>query len=224
MSKTRLQKTTSDLKDIYRSITENTIKYNLLVEKKNGLLDDLKILKERETVLAETCRLLQEATTFSRKRLKECIETTVTSALRDIIGDNTIGFEIKYEVSHNKTVADFYMTKVIDDETVYLDIMNECGGGIADIVSIAIRIVLLTYHSSTLSKILLLDEACTSISNFSQELLSNLAKWLKSVSDRFDIQIILITQKEEFIQHSDKVFVVRNDNGYSTIADTRTNV
>lgn len=220
MSKTRLQKTTSDLKDIYRSITENTIKYNLLVEKKNGLLDDLKILKERETVLSETCRLLQEATTFSRKRLKECIETTVTSALRDIIGDNTIGFEIKYEVSHNKTVADFYMTKIIDDETVYLDIMNECGGGIADIVSIAIRIVLLTYHSSTLSKILLLDEACTSISNFSQELLSNLAKWLKSVSDRFDIQIILITQKEEFIQHSDKVFVVRNENGSSSITNT----
>lgn len=220
MSRTRLQKTTSDLKDIYRSITENTIKYNLLVEKKNGLLDDLKILKEREVVLSETCRLLQEATTFSRKRLKECIETTVTSALRDIIGDNTIGFKIKYEVSHNKTVADFYMTKIIDDETVYLDIMNECGGGIADIVSIAIRIVLLTYHSSTLSKILLLDEACTSISNFSQELLSNLAKWLKSVSDRFDIQIILITQKEEFIQHSDKVFVVRNENGSSSITNT----
>lgn len=219
MLRERSKKITNSLKDIFRSITENTIKHNMLVEQRNELISNVSSLKEREEVLSETCRLLQEATTFSRKRLKDCIESTVTSALQDIIGDTTIGFEIHYGTSHNKTVADFYMTKVLNRKKINLDIMNECGGGIADIVSIAIRVVLLTYHSATLSKILILDEACTSISNFSNELLSNLAKWLKMVSDKFDIQIILITQKEEFIQYSDKVFLMKNEDGISIVLE-----
>lgn len=203
----RLKQTSESVRRLNKVLTQEAIQYNLLVEQKNKLLVDISELTKKEQILHDACVILQESSFVSRNRLKTQIETIVTSALRDIIGDPTMGFQIVYDSSHNKVIADFYVTKFMNGETVMLDIMNECGGGIADIVSLAIRVVLLEYHSLTLSKILVLDEVCTSISNFSQEILSNLGKWLNMVSHQFDIQVILVTQKEELANEAGSVFI-----------------
>lgn len=208
------------LNKINRLLSEKAVKYNLLVEKKAEITNSIQDLTKRERVLYNASLLLQEASTFSRLKMKQDIEHVVSHALKDVFEDPTMGFVIEYDSSHNKVIANFFLTKQVDDQTIQLDILEECGGGVADVVSLAIRVVLLLYHSRNVAKILLLDEACTSISNFSGEVLNNLGKWLKMVSEKFDIQIILVTQKSELAAFADKSFKVEmGHEGYSKVIE-----
>lgn len=208
------------LQKINRTLSEKAIRYNLLIEKKSEILNKIGDLTKREKVLYDCTLLLQEASTFSRSKMKQDIELVVSQALQDIFQDPSMGFVIEYDSSHNKVIANFFVTKLVDGKTLQLDILSECGGGVADVVSLAIRVVLLLYHSKNVAKILMLDEACTSISNFSGEVLNNLGKWLKMVSDKFDIQIILVTQKTELASFADKTFKVEiGSEGYSMVTE-----
>lgn len=209
------------LKRINRELTLRTAAYNNLIEEKERILNSISELKDKEKILHETCVLLQEACSYSRSKLKNTIENVVSSSLKEIFQDPSMGFKIEYGSSHNKTTASFLVTKIQDGKELNLDIMNECGGGVADIVSLAIRITLLLYHSNSVAKILILDEACTSISTFSGEVLTNLGKWLKGMCDKFDLQIILVTQKTELAMEADKCFKVELRNGKSEVKETR---
>lgn len=215
-----LQKSSQLLNKINRILSEKAVKYNLVVEQKKSILDRISNLTKKEKLLYQTCLLLQESSTFSRSKMKKDIENVVSQALQDIFSDPTMGFEIEYGRSHNKVSANFFLTKHVDGKQMQLDILEECGGGVADVVSLAIRVVLLLYHSKNVAKILMLDEACTSISNFSGEVLNNLGKWLKMVADKFKIQIILVTQKTELASFADKTFKVEiGSEGYSKVIE-----
>ena len=205
------------LNKIHEKIQQRIFQKESLKSLKSSLEDQSRSLKVREKTLHEACLLLQESSAYSRAKLKNVIEGIVSEALRDIFGDPSMGFEIQYGSSHNKTIANFFVTKIRGSSKVSLDIMNECGGGVADVVALSIRVVLLVYHSKSLSRILMLDEACTSISTFSMDVLENLAKWLKKISEQHDIQIILITQKVELTHEADKVFTVHLDHEGNSI-------
>jgi DNA repair exonuclease SbcCD ATPase subunit len=216
--KQKLQNLNERLKKINKTLTNDAVQYNFLVDRKKNLLEKISELTQKEKILQQASVLLQEASTYSRLKMKKDIESVVGKALRQIFEDPSMGFHIEYGSSHNKVTADFFLKKTVDGKQVQLDIMNECGGGVADVVALAIRIVLLLYHSKTVSKILMLDEACTSISNFSGEVLNNLGRWLSSISKEFSIQIILITQKSELAAFADKSFeVTMSEEGYSII-------
>jgi DNA repair exonuclease SbcCD ATPase subunit len=93
------------------------------------------------------------------------------------------------------------------------DIITSFGGGICDIVSLALRVALLVKWQPSLSRILILDEACKHVAVKDQELLST---FVRKLSEALGVQFIWISHSDILQQAAHKIFEVTKNDGLST--------
>jgi DNA repair exonuclease SbcCD ATPase subunit len=182
-----------------------------ILEQKNQLETQL-FTKKNDIVLFEKVGLVvQKLTELSRKETLEKIATIVTKALQDV-KDPTLEFRINYKTERNTSVAEF----VIYDNKLKteLDIFDSCGGTIADLVEFALKISLLLKWQPQLSKVLILDESFKFVSIQDRY---KLGKFIQELSNKLNIQIILISHSQELIEFADKVYTIEHDGKKSII-------
>lgn len=155
--------------------------------------------------------VLQQIETTMRSKTIDEIETLVTLAIQEILGTDLLKFKIVYEAKRNVVNAEFRVINVQTD-TEY-DIIHSFGGGLIDVISIALRIIFI-YHSS-LKKVLILDEIGKFISNDMQ---SRFGKFLKRISHELGIQIILISHKDQVVEYADRILQVSLNGDVSEVA------
>ena len=200
-------------KEVTRRSTELSIYQKQLDDRQAAIV----ALMAKEGQYKQVSLLFNEVFNMLRESMKHSIENVITVALQDILQDRSMKFIMKSCERHNKIVTDFMIQKETDGEIVEFDPMNEMGGGIADILCLALRVVCLTLQKTKLSQILILDEALTSLSNFSHDTIERTAKWLRSICETNDIQLIMVTQKEAITEVTHKSFKVLNNNGVSHV-------
>lgn len=184
--------------------TERT---SALYEDKQKQLDTnqrkyLKLFEDLEEVKAANL-LLEKCNIASRELIKKEVESLVTSALVSVFEDNTFKFHVDFISRRNQVEAEFSVSSMMGERYTAGDIMNSRGGGVVDIVATALRIVLME-----LLKIdgpLILDEPCRMVS---AKYMENLGKFLHTVSQKFDRQIILITHNEKLAEYATRKFEV----------------
>ena len=155
-------------------------------------------LLERVTVL------FQKTSEFARNQAKSQIESLVTKCLQFIFESN-VKFTIEIEDLRNKASAEFYVI----DETEDLEIKTKPelsrGGGVVDIVSLALRIAFLQIQKPTIQGPLILDEPAKHVS---QEFINNVGEFLRQTSEMFNRQIIMITHDNYLSSLSNKSYRV----------------
>ena len=197
-----------ELKNKYQQIRDN---YQYLIGKKESLdiqfkknSDNLKEIEIKETLYQKCSVFLQKSADIFKTRHVEQIETVVTQGLHEILGNVNLQFKVIYEAKKNAIGIEFKIYNSALKETY--DIINSFGGGIADIVAILLRVFFL--YKSGIRKVLVLDETGKFISNTYQE---NFSNFLKTISEKLGIQIILISHKKEVIKSADKVIKLRKE-------------
>ncbi|WFA09742.1 ATPase [Tissierella sp. Yu-01] len=171
--------------------------------KEEGKRDKLKEqLKENEVLLAETQEqielldkvtlVFQKTSEFARKQAKRQIETIVTKCLQYIFETN-IEFEIEINELRNKANAEFYVINETDGLTIKTKPELSRGGGIVDIVSLALRIAFLQIHKPPIEGPLILDEPAKHVS---EDYIYNVGEFLKQTSEMFNRQIIMVTHNQ----------------------------
>jgi DNA repair ATPase RecN len=113
---------------------------------------------------------------------------------------------MKIEVKEikKKPNADVY---ILNKKTgLMTDPLIENGGGIVDIIVIALRIITLHVHDPFIDGPIILDEPSKMVS---KEYIPLLSEFLKNISRDFGRQIILITHNDFLGQIADKKFHVR---------------
>lgn len=191
-------------------------------------ITELKILKEeKETSLKEcslTCKaiesskedlvnareLLEECNILSRDFIKEEVEELVTQGLCEIFEDPYIEFNINFVEKRNQTEALFYLTTKKDDQLIKGDIISTYGGGIVDVISISLRIIIM--QLLRLEGPLILDEPGK---NISSQYIGNFGKFLIDVSKAFDRQIIMVTHNRVLADCANNIIKVEQKNGIS---------
>ncbi|EIW19958.1 MULTISPECIES: hypothetical protein [Pelosinus] len=155
--------------------------------------------------------LLQKTSDYARQQAKSRIEEIVTSALSVVFGKE-YSFTVDLQVRSNRPEADYYLTS--EGVTTQLKPPDyDRGGGVADVVSLALRLAVGELEG--IAGPLFLDEVGKHVS---AEFAPNVAYFLKEYSSKFGRQIVLITHNEALAAVSDHSLAVTQKSGVSKVS------
>ncbi|NLW22345.1 MAG: ATPase [Tissierellia bacterium] len=146
-------------------------------------------IQNKIDLLEKVSILLQKTSEYARNQAKVQIESLVTNCLQYIF-ENNIEFEIEIEELYGKPNAEFYVTTKVDDTIIKTKPEQSRGGGVVDIISLALRIAFLQVHKPKIEGPLILDEPAKHVS---EDYIFNVADFLKRTSEMFERQIIMVT-------------------------------
>lgn len=163
---------------------KDKIEEQLLEFKKNA--DEI---ENKIELLSKVGVLLQKTSEYARSQAKTQVESLVTKCLQYIFETN-IEFLIEIEELRGKSNAEFYVINQMEDILIKTKPEISRGGGVVDIVSLALRIAFLQTHKPKIQGPLILDEPSKHVSD---EYIFNVAEFLKQTSELFNRQIIMVT-------------------------------
>ncbi|WP_017727394.1 ATPase [Halalkalibacterium ligniniphilum] len=186
----------------------------LLLTQRNERQEQLERFQETKDTYEKARVLLQQSAEYAREQAKQQIETLVTNALQYVFGP-LFFFQIEIEEQGNKPVAEFYVVTEYEGIRVKTKPQDSRGGGVVDIVTLALRVALIETVQPSLSGPILLDEPGKHVSN---EYAHYLYEFLKSLSTMFGRQILMITHNQHLAESGDRAYYVEIRDGISEIA------
>lgn len=155
--------------------------------------------------------LLIAVNILTHERVKDIVETLVTDALQVIFGSD-YKFIMNTGIKRNKAEIEFFIQQ--GDMIRSLD--GEMGGGVLDVVSFVLRVVVWSLQQPRTSNVIILDEPGKFISKDKQPLFGQL---IKDLSKRLSIQFIIVSHEEELISIADKAYNVKLENNISVVEE-----
>ncbi|MDO6355454.1 ATPase [Caloramator sp. CAR-1] len=155
--------------------------------------------------------LLQKTSQFAREQSKKQMEYLITQCLQYIF-DSKMEFFIDIKEKGEKIEAEFYVISEQNNNKIITKPQDSRGGGVVDIISLAIRIAMMEIHYPKIEGPLILDEPAKHVSD---DYIVNVAEFLKNVSSMFNRQIIMVTHNSHLLESGDYVYRVTLNNGIS---------
>ncbi|MDP4182811.1 MAG: ATPase [Bacillota bacterium] len=177
-----------------------------LEEQLQKIIDNLDLLEKVRT-------LLQKASEYAREQSKQQIESLVTNCLQFIF-NSSLEFKIEINEVRGRPEAEFYVISNINGDVIKTKPQESRGGGVVDVVSLAIRIAMLEYNSMSINGPIILDEPAKHVSD---DYIVQVAEFLKQISTMFKRQVIIITHNKHLNEIADRWFYVDMNDGISKI-------
>jgi len=207
----------SQLKETYTRLNDELF---LKLGKKKALEDKAisttKRLEEIKTTtehLIKASLFLQTLSDTTRQQIIDRISSIVTDALQKI-KDPDLEFKMNLSTERNQVDVKFVVVNKKTEQEY--DILNSCGGSIADIVTFPLKVALLLKWEPSLSRILILDESFKFVSVADQEALG---EFVRQISEKLNLQTILVTHSPTLTAKAHKVFEVTQAKGLSTVEE-----
>jgi len=158
----------------------------------------------------QALEIIKEVGLKTQQQLQFQIGNITTLALESVFEDP---YELKVEFveRRNKTECDLLFVK---KNGYLLHPLNASGGGAIDIASFALRLASWYMQTPKTRSIIILDEPLRFLSEDLQERASNM---IKELSEKLNIQFIIITHEERLTEYADKIFQTRIRNGVTKI-------
>lgn len=174
--------------------------------------DELRKIEEYEDILSKVQILFQETSSYGREQAKRQIEMLVTKCLQTIL-ETDIEFVVEITEKREIPQAQFYVISNYDGYSVKTEPELARGGGIVDIISIALRIAFISINKRpSLEGPLIFDEPGKHVSD---DYIFNLGEFLKNSSRYFKRQILMVTHNKHLSEICDKSYTIYNRNGVS---------
>lgn len=190
-------------------------KKDKIKEKLNFNIDRLHNVDIEIDLLEQVTILFQKTSIFAREQAKVQIESLVTKCLQYVFNTD-IKFVIEIEEMRNKANAEFYIISEADDIIIKTKPELSRGGGIVDIVSLALRIAFLQIHKPPIDGPLLLDEPAKHVSD---EYIYNVGDFLQQTSEMFNRQILMVTHNQHLAALGNKVYRVELNGSSSKLVN-----
>ncbi len=175
----------------------------------------LKQVQENKDLWQKVSVLLTKVSDYARRQLVERIEETVTAALQTVLSDDSLRFEVEIREVAGKASAEWRVVSRYGDVEVSNNPEDARGGGIVDIVSLALRLALLELSRPRPEGPVILDEPGKMVS---AEYAENLAFFLKSYAQKTGRQFIVVTHNSTLAKSGDVAYqVVKNEAGVSEV-------
>ena len=193
--------------ELARKKAENDLLNRHIDEMENrilGLVGNLEIGQEASA-------FLEELANGRRGAMKGRIESVVTEALRLIYG-NSYRVELSYGMKNNRSSLDIEMVRETPEGEVRRD-MNGFGGGVADTISVPLRLMVLVGSRQT-DKVCVLDECWKHIDVGRIEMVGD---FLRVLAERLGMQVMFCTHHQGLRQYADRTYEVSEDGGISKV-------
>ena len=200
----------------------NDRKYYDYLAQKKALLDNLKREESdaqlkitecevRKAELEKAIEVVNAVTILTLTEVKGFIEDTVSLCLSTVYGEQ-YKFGIDYDVKRGRSEAKVFIQKGEDK----LDPKDEVGGGVIDVASIGLRLVLWLLSVPRSAPVFIFDEPFRFVS---RDLTDKIVDMLREVCDVFGAQIIAVSHNEELIDGCDKTVRVSQVDGVSRVEE-----
>ncbi len=184
--KNRLTEIKSDLDQKQGQVTL----LNVQIEDLKTRLSELEKNKEKYKKVVELLNIVQQVT---KEKAKDSFEKLVTYALRFIYSED-YKFELDFSRRGNLSEINFNIKSPDFKEPG--DPLDTSGGGVLDILSLALRICLLELSHPRVEGFIVLDEP---FKHLSKGYLPRAEEFLEAINEKIGRQIILITHKQELV-------------------------
>ena len=158
-------------------------------------------------VYTEVREFLSKVSAEYRIRICNTFNQLVTEALSHIF-QKDINFQISLESYRNQPAINVMVT----EDSFVLDPQKSCGGGMNDIIALIFKIIFV--YLSGAQRTIILDE---SLKFLSTSYLQTASNFLAEICSRLQMQLILITHKEDLQLSADNIITVSKREGASYI-------
>ena len=145
-------------------------------------------LKKLTEVVEKALALTQIVAQQTQEELEYRISDIVTTALSSVFPD-PYEFKVHFEIKRGKTEAKLVFSR--DGEE--LDPLTASGGGVVDVASFALRLSCYLLQPQN-QRVMILDEPFRFVS---KEFLPAVSDLIEELSEKLDIQFIIVTHEEE---------------------------
>lgn len=159
-------------------------------------------VKRRKRNLEQALEIVRIVGLQTQQQLEHHISDIASLALESVFAQ-PYNLVLSFEKRRNKTECDILFEK--DGER--FDPMMEAGGGTADVAAFALRIASWSMTYPKLNNVIILDEPFRFINGRAAQ--EKASEMVKNISKKLGIQFIIVTNKEEFTTHADKIFGVK---------------
>lgn len=189
-------------------------KKELVQENLKRYKKDLKINVKKLDALEKAQAFLQVVAKDTQEQLKFHIADLVNLALNACF-KNEYKFDINFEIKRGKTEAELVF---VNKNGTNINPLKGSGGGVVDLVSLALRISAWSLGKN--DNVIILDEPFKSLQP--KELYLKALEIVKQISKELNIQFIIIAnsmQDSEMLEIADKIFKVKKINGISKVIE-----
>lgn len=187
-------------------------KREILLSRKE-VLEKKQLEKEEVDTLEKVMILFQKSSKYAREQGKFQIEILATKSLEYIFKKN-YSFEIEISEKRNVSNAEFFIVEENENGSVKTKPEISKGGGIVDIVSLALRMSFLENYNPKVEGPLILDEPTKHVS---EEYTFDVGDFLLQFSNQMKRQIIMITHNPHLASLSKNIYRVSQENGISKV-------
>lgn len=198
-------------------LTKKKAQRDVLLHEKEVVDQEWHALDKKRELLEKVRILLQQTADHARQQAKEQLETTVTRALQYVFG-SSFRFEIDLQEHGGNPSAEFYVVTEWDGKIIRNKPQDARGGGVVDLLSLALRVALIESMTPRVQGPIILDEPGKHIS---EDYVVPFVELIKSLSDTFHRQIIMVTHNTDLTESADLAFDVRLNKGKSVVRKTR---
>jgi len=196
--------------DFTNIIAEKRGELNIISNQIKDITNNINSLNKKLPSIEKAVALLQEVAENTQNQIKEHIEDIVDTGL-DTCFPGLYTCHIAFVSKRNKTECEIYLK---DDEGNRINPIEDSGGGLSDIVSFSLRMACWTMSST--DNLIVLDEPFKFLSTNLRPLAGSL---LKELSNKLNLQMIIISHDEEMIEIADRIFLVNKDKKFSKIEE-----
>ncbi|SFX34111.1 hypothetical protein SAMN04487866_10547 [Thermoactinomyces sp. DSM 45891] len=193
--------------------SERKGKQDLLLEQLHEVEKHWQLYQEEKELLDQVRILFQKASDYARQQAKAQLELLVTRALQMVFGP-AFSFIIELSEAGKNPSAEFFVVTDWDGLQVKNKPQDSRGGGIVDIISLALRIALITTIQPRVEGPLILDEPGKHVS---KDYVVPMVQFLQLISQTYGRQIILVTHNSDLTESADQVYEVRLHGGKSEL-------
>lgn len=185
-----------DLESRIKHLTEDLASKNTQIGLGN---DQVHVMSKARWVITEAQRLTQI-------RFKERVEKLVTLAIRSCFPGRDFDFELSFEEKRNQMeVRPIIYETVNGVREPYDDPEDEVHGGLVDVISFALRIVMWSLEIPRSRSIIILDEPMKNMG----ALITLGGQMLSEIAHDLGLQLIIITHESELIDIADQAYIIK---------------
>lgn len=200
------------LSNIRQELNRKQGRLQQLEQDKETVTKKLRDLNKQSRRIETAQTIIQQTAQQTQEQLKYRVSELGTLALSAIF-DDPYELNLDFELRRNRTEADITLSKGDGEKINPLD---AAGGGVADVTSFGLRSSLLTLRKPPLRRTVILDEPFRYLDRKAQVKAGLL---LNELSDRMNIQFIIISHDEAVVEGADKVFEVIQQNEISKVQE-----
>jgi len=203
----------SSVKWFESAFLKRTGQREILVRDRNQIAEKIKEEEELDKHLLDVRVFLQTVANATQQELEYHVSEIVSLALEAVFED-PYKFKLVFTPRRGRSEADLFFEK----NGVRIDPMTAAGCGAVDIASFALRIALWSLRTPRTRNTIVFDEP---FKYLSKDLQTKASSMVKEISQKLNLQIIIITHEEAFVEQADKVYRVTKRGPVSKVRKVR---